>query len=109
MDFKKIIERGTAIDKKYNILNMKKRGIGWTDAQVMEGFVGDVGDLMKLVMAKSGIRDIENVDREIAHELVDCLWSIIVLANRFEVDLEKEFFSTMDFLENKIDDKLEEK
>jgi len=78
----------------------------WTTAQIMDGFVGDVGDLMKLVMAKQGLRKIDEVDKKIAHELADCLWSVVVLADKLGVDLEKEFFSTMDFLEEKIDAEL---
>ncbi len=66
---------------------------GWTREQVMQGFVGDVGDLMKLVMAKGGAREITGIDRRLGHELADCLWSILVLARLYQVDLAKEFFA----------------
>lgn len=65
----------------------------WTREQVMQGFVGDVGDLMKLVMAKGGAREIAEVDQKLGHELADCLWSILVLARLYQVDLAKEFFA----------------
>lgn len=68
----------------------------------MQGFVGDVGDLMKLVMAKSGMRAIPDADRKLAHELSDCLWSVLVLARLYDVDLEKEFLHTMDEIEHKL-------
>jgi NTP pyrophosphatase (non-canonical NTP hydrolase) len=68
----------------------------------MQGFVGDVGDLMKLVMAKAGARPIADVDRRLAHELSDCLWSVLVLAQLYNVDLEREFLRTMDTLEAKL-------
>ena len=68
----------------------------------MQGFVGDVGDLMKLVMAKSGIRTVPDADRKLAHELSDCLWSILVLARLYDVDLEREFLRTMDGIEQKL-------
>ncbi|HOU13281.1 MAG TPA: MazG nucleotide pyrophosphohydrolase domain-containing protein [Anaerolineae bacterium] len=64
------------------------------------GFVGDVGDLVKLVMAQSGRRMIPDAESKLAHELADCLWSIIVLADVHNVDLEKAFGQTMDDLEN---------
>ena len=64
--------------------------------------MGDVGDLMKLVLAKDGVRDIENVDKKLEHELADCLWSILVLAKEYNIDLEKAFMRTMDELEAKI-------
>jgi NTP pyrophosphatase (non-canonical NTP hydrolase) len=64
--------------------------------------VGDVGDLMKLVMAKAGARHIADTDKKLAHELSDCLWSVLVLAKEYNVDLEKEFFATMAEIETKI-------
>jgi NTP pyrophosphatase (non-canonical NTP hydrolase) len=35
----------------------------------------------------------------LAHELADCLWSIIVIADEAGVDLEKAFFETMKEIE----------
>jgi NTP pyrophosphatase (non-canonical NTP hydrolase) len=57
-------------------------------------------------MAKEGLREQENINEELAHELSDCLWSILVLANSYEIDLEEAFLQTMDQLENKIDSQL---
>ena len=57
---------------------------------------------MKLVVAKEGMREVENVDDALAHELADCLWSVIVLANKYNVDLEQSFVRTMDELEERI-------
>ncbi len=73
----------------------------WTREEVMQGFVGDVGDLMKLVMAKTGARPIPDADRNLAHELSDCLWSVLVLAELHGVDLEKAFLATMTEIEGK--------
>ena len=107
MDFKSLQQRALEIREKYSKLEEQKKGRSWTNAQIMEGFVGDVGDLMKLVMAKEGVRDIEDVDNKLAHELSDCLWSILVLAKKYDVDLESSFFQTMDDLEKRIDDAVE--
>jgi len=104
MDFSKIIERAMNVRSLYAELDVKKYGKEWTTSQIAQGFIGDVGDLMKLVMSKEGIRDIENSDEKMRHELSDCLWSIIVLANRFDIDLEKSFISNMSLLEKRIKD-----
>lgn len=69
----------------------------------MQGFVVDVGDLMKLVMAKAGARPVDDVQAKLAHELSDCLWSVLVLAKAYDVDLEKEFVKTMDEIEAKLE------
>ena len=84
------------------VLSARERSHGgrsWTREELMQGFVGDVGDLMKLVMAKAGARPVTDVDRKLAHELSDCLWSVLVLARAYDVDLEKEFLATMQELE----------
>ena len=69
----------------------------------MAGFVGDVGDLSKIIMAKHGLRAMDNIDEKLAHELSDCLWSILVLADKYGVNLSKEFMKTMDELGKRID------
>ena len=55
------------------------------------GFVGDVGDLVKLISAENGKRKILNSRAMLEHELADCLWSVIVLSQTHGVDLEKSF------------------
>lgn len=89
---------------KYAALEKNKYGREWTNANIMEGFVGDVGDLMKLVQVKEGIRHGENVDEKLSHELSDCLWSILVLAENYKIDLEESFVHTMDKLETRIEE-----
>ncbi len=103
MEFKEIIQKALEIRKKYSALEMKEKGKAWTNSQLMEGFVVDVGELMEIVMAKEGARDLENADERLAHELSDCLWSVIVLADKYGVDLEQSFTKTMDGLERRIE------
>lgn len=102
MDLKQIQKRALEIREKYAILEQKKKGNSWTNSQIMEGFVGDIGDLMKLVMAKEGAREIENVDEKLAHELSDCLWCIFMLADKYKIDLETSFLKTMSALDKHI-------
>lgn len=66
------------------------------------GFMGDIGDLMKLIQAKNGVRAIPDVDDKLAHELADCLWSICVLADLYKIDLEQAFVKTMDEIEQHL-------
>ncbi|TWP32745.1 nucleotide pyrophosphohydrolase [Leekyejoonella antrihumi] len=70
-------------------------GRSWTPAEVMLGFVGDVGDLSKLVQGKSGVRAASDLDAKVAHELADCFWSVLTLADCYGVDLAQAFNSTM--------------
>lgn len=102
MEFNEVLKRAVEVRAQYKELEIKKYGKPWTPSQIMEGFVGDVGDLMKLAMAKDGIREKEDVDEKLKHELADCLWSVLVLANEYGVDLEAEFQKTMTELETRI-------
>jgi NTP pyrophosphatase (non-canonical NTP hydrolase) len=103
MDFKQLSDRAMEIRDKYSALEKNKYGREWTPAEIAQGFVGDVGDLMKLVMTKEGIRDLENVDEKLEHELSDCLWSILVIAKKYDIDLEKSFLNTMDELDKRFE------
>lgn len=102
MELAALTQRAMEIRTRFDKQERSLAGRPWTREEIMQGFVGDVGDLMKLVMAKSGIREIADHDRKLAHELADCLWSVLILAKLYDVDLEKEFLATMDQLENSL-------
>jgi hypothetical protein len=55
MTFDEISQRAVAVRTKYDDLNAK-RGVTWNEQNLMSGFVGDVGDLSKIIMAKHGLR-----------------------------------------------------
>ena len=99
MDFQKIIDRALEIRKLYEAKEKQLYGSPWTNEEIALGFVGDVGDLVKLVVAENGKRNIPNSREKLEHELADCLWSIIVLARHHDIDLEESFLKTMDELE----------
>jgi NTP pyrophosphatase (non-canonical NTP hydrolase) len=102
MDLSQLTERAMQLRERFAEKERTQAGRAWTREELMQGFVVDVGDLMKLVMAKSGARTVDDVDRKLAHELSDCLWSVLVLAKLYDVDLEKEFLGTMAELETKL-------
>lgn len=99
MDFQNVIGRALAVRKMYEEKEKRLYGAPWTSEEIALGFVGDVGDLAKLVIAQNGKRSIPNSKEEMEHELADCLWSVIVLARMHDIDLEQSFAETMDKLE----------
>ena len=99
MELAQLSDRAMQIRQCFAAYEQRRTGRTWTREEIMQGFVVDVGDLMKLVMAKNGARLVDDVDRKLAHELSDCLWSVLVLAKLYDVNLEKEFVRTMDELE----------
>ena len=102
MDFQNIIDRALTIRKLYEDKEKLLYGSSWTSEEIALGFVGDVGDLAKLVVAENGKRKIENSKEKLEHEISDCLWSLIVLAHLHQIDIEKSFLKTMDELKNHL-------
>jgi NTP pyrophosphatase (non-canonical NTP hydrolase) len=86
----------------YASLEAKRHGRSWTVEELALGLVGDVGDLAKLVQAASGVRDIPDWRPRLAHELADCLWSVLVLADQLGIDIERAFDETMSQLKQYV-------
>ena len=106
MNYEEMMQSAVRVRKKYDELNKRDHGNVWDGDRLMAGFVGDVGDLSKIIMAKNGYRSMDNVDYKLKHELSDCLWSILVLADHYEIDLGNEFAKSMQELEARVDSKL---
>ena len=102
MSLSALSARAQRVRKLYAALETKRDGRPWTRAELAQGFVGDVGDLMKLLIAKDGRRPAKNLDAALGHEFADCLWSILVLADACDVNLEMAFKQTMSQLEQKL-------
>jgi NTP pyrophosphatase (non-canonical NTP hydrolase) len=102
VDFEALIQRAVTVRQQYAELERKRYGRSWTNEEVVLGFVGDVGDLAKLVTAMGGVCSIPDARQQLAHELADCLWSVLVLSHLYDVDLEQAFLQTMDQLEQHI-------
>lgn len=106
MSFDDLKRRALKIKEKYSDLNRAKGQNVWDGKDYAMGFVGDVGDLQKLIMSIENMRLIDDDRAKLGHELSDCLWSIIVLADYYEVNIEEQFKENMDMLDEKIEKEL---
>lgn len=102
MEFRQLMKRALEIRKQYEVKETQLYGSAWTNEEIALGFVGDVGDLAKLVLAENRKRIIPESKKKLEHELADCLWSVMVLANLYEIDLEQSFLDTMNDLEEHL-------
>ncbi len=102
-DFRNLIERALQLKNIFDESALRRGEKPWSRGELVRGFVGDVGALSKLSMAADGLRSLPGHREKLGHELADCLWSVLVLADEYGVDLENEF----DRLINKLSNELE--
>jgi len=102
MEFQKIIHRALDLRRQYEIKETNLYGSASTSVNIAEGFAGDVNNLVKLVEAEQGQRQIANSKEKLDAQLAHCLWSVVVLANMHNVNLENSFMEAMDRLENHL-------
>lgn len=109
MDFRELTSRAHHVREQYARWEEGRYGRSWTTEEIALGLVGDVGDLMKLVQGKAGVRPHPDLDKALAHELADCLWAVMILADRYGVDLEAAFLRTMSGLELSLNEHTDRK
>jgi NTP pyrophosphatase (non-canonical NTP hydrolase) len=102
MEFQKIIHRALDLRRQYELKETDLYGSPATSVEISQGFAGDVNNLVKLVMAEHGQREIANSKEKLEAQLAHCLWSVVILAQMHNVNLENSFMEAMDRLENHL-------
>lgn len=109
MDLSELTKRAMHLKDLFAKYESERFGKKWSRQHIAQGLVGDIGDLMKIIMAKEGFRKAGDVDRKLAHELSDCLWSILVLAQLYGINLEESFLETVSEIEKTLQERFHEK
>ncbi|HUG34910.1 MAG TPA: hypothetical protein VMJ90_09085 [Anaerolineales bacterium] len=102
MDFQKIIHRAMDLRRQYGIKETDLYGSPFTDLDIAQGFAGDVNNLVKLIRAERGELQILNSRDKLEAQLAHCLWSVLVLAQMHNVNIETAFMDAMDRLETHL-------
>ena len=102
MELQKLMNRAMDLRTQYDKKERQLYGSPSTEEEIEQGFLGDVNNLVKLVMAQHGKGQIANSAEKLGSQLSHCLWSVIILAKMHNVDLEQSFMETMDKLENHL-------
>ncbi len=102
MNIDELTKRALEIRRKFDVINKKEEHDAWGVKEYTMGLMGDLGDFVKLIMAKENLRELEHDNEAIGHELADCLWNIFIIADKLSIDLEKSFLETMDELERRL-------
>jgi NTP pyrophosphatase (non-canonical NTP hydrolase) len=102
MELQKLVNRAMDLRRQYEVKEKELYGTPATDEEIAQGLSGDVNNLIKLITAERGKRNIANSKVKLESQLAHCLWSVIVLAKMHNVDLGQSFMETMDRLENHL-------
>jgi len=92
MDFSEAVARSLKIRKAYHHLELKHHGSEWTTEEDALAFLTDAGLVGRLTMSQQGRWPTnEEAGPELEHKLGECIWWLIVLADRMEIDIDKSF------------------
>ncbi len=103
MNFSKIIERSISIRKNYHKLEMQYHESEWSVEEDALAFLTDAGLVGRLTMSqqerwpKGG-----DTAAELEHKLSECIWWLIVLAERMDIDIEESVDGFLSKLERQL-------
>jgi hypothetical protein len=100
MDLAEAGERAARVRGLYHQLEERYEGSRWSARDDMLGLTNDLGMLGRLVMATEGRWQPEgDVPELLAAKLSECLWWVLVLGDRLDVDVDTAFAERMDKIE----------
>lgn len=81
------VVRSQKIREAYHQLELKHHGSEWTVEEDALAFLTDAGLVGRLMMARQGRWPMEKrTAHELEHKLGECIWWLIVLADRMQID-----------------------
>lgn len=87
----------------YHQLETAHEGSPWAVKDDMLGLVNDVGTVARLVMASEGRWSPGgDIPKQLEGKLAECLWWILVLADRLEVDIIEAYATTLGGIEGHL-------
>lgn len=89
MDINEIKNRSVEIRKKYHKLEDKYHGSKWSIEEDALAFLTDAGLVGRLTMDNQE-RWPDDSKLTIEHKISECIWWLMVLSNRMNIDIEKE-------------------
>ena len=97
-DIKVLEQRALEIKRKYDQQERDRNRQPWDAVKLTRDFKKDVSELLTIVE-----QDI--IDRKkLRHEIADCLWSVLVIAQKLDLDIERSFWTTMEELDQRFKD-----
>ena len=94
-----------AVREKFSRFEQATYGRQWSTTDLVNGFITDVGDLSAAIQRMEGIRPPSNEEpiEELKHEISDCIWVLLVIADRYKINVGESFEETMHELDAWLD------
>lgn len=100
MNLSDIIQRSKNIRDNYHELEKQYHGSKWTIEEDALAFLTDAGIVGRLTMAQQNRWPVDgNEVEELEHKLSECIWWLIVLAERMDIDISQsldKFLTSLD-------------
>jgi hypothetical protein len=88
MNFSKAVERSVEIRKLYHNLELLYHKKEWTVEEDALAFLTDAGLVGRLTMSQQGRWPMNGeTESELEHKLAECIWWLIILAERMNIDI----------------------
>ena len=98
-----IIVRSLKIRAKYHLLEEKHHGSRWSIEEDALAFLTDAGLVGRLTMSQQGRwpTDDESLS-QLKHKLAECVWWLVVLSDRMEIDIGHELAKFLEHTEARL-------
>lgn len=83
------IDRCLAIRKAYRELELKHHEKEWAIEEDLLALTNDIGNMNRLIMTKQG-RYYDETPYSLEHKMAENIWWLIELADRLDIDIQKE-------------------
>ena len=103
MNFDEAVERSVQIRRLYHQLERENHGSEWTVEEDALAFLTDAGLVGRLAMAQQERWPKEGyLAAELEHKLGECMWWLIVLAERMDIDISEAFDQFLSETKNQL-------
>jgi len=88
-DFSSIVDRSKKLREAYHKLEMQHHGSEWTVEEDALAFLTDAGLVGRHTMSQQQRWPANNTKNELEHKLGECIWWLVILADRMNIDIKE--------------------
>lgn len=102
MNINELKEKAVAIRSLYDQKNISEGKEATNVKSLVMQFISDVGDLSRYITMKERGDEIENFNQNTARELAECLAHVLVIADKYGINLEEAFIEEYERLNSEL-------